>query len=152
MALTGCEDFGDLCRLAAEGDRGRVDLLVSDLYTSGEIPLPGEVTAASFGHLARWLSGGRTTNDAPRAEDLAHALMGLVGENVALLCAAAARTADVAQVRFGGATLRDNPSLVGILMDITGMLGIDAQVLPDGGHAGAVGALGMAMDLLAVEG
>jgi pantothenate kinase len=69
--------------------------------------------------------------------------MGLVGENVALICCGLAATAQADRIVFGGTTLRGNPALVQILGDTCAMLGWRA-VFPSGGeYAGALGALEM---------
>jgi type II pantothenate kinase len=133
-------DFSEIAALASSGDRRRVDLLVSDIYRPGEIPLLGELTAASFGKLAR-PGDGQT---APNREDLAHAVMGLVGENVALICAGLGAAHQVERVVFGGSTLRDNRVLREVLQLITGALGHEAIFLPNGEFVGALGALQLA--------
>jgi type II pantothenate kinase len=128
--------FQDLVSLAAKGSHGTVDLLVSDIYRVGERPLPGDLTAASFGKLA-W----RTESQRPTPGDLAHAVMRLVGENVALLCGSLAAAAGVSTVVFAGSTLRANPMLVEILCQVAGAFGCQPMHLPDGEFAGALGAL-----------
>lgn len=135
--LIGSGDFERLARLAVQGSRREVDLLVSDIYRAGGIALPGDLTAANFGKLARRLDAGETV--AP--EHLANALMGLLGENVALVCAGLAAAAQVTRIVFGGATLRDNPALAEILGAITRALGREPVFLPRGEFAGALGAL-----------
>jgi len=138
--LFGCREFRALADLAVRGDRREVDLLVSDIYKPGEIPLAGDLTAACFGKPA--LRDPRTK---PRQEDLAQALMGLVGENVALLCVGLAAAAPQARrVVFGGSTLRSNPTLRDILQSITAALGRDVVFLDNGEFAGAIGALRLA--------
>jgi type II pantothenate kinase len=79
--LLGTHAFDDLVELAGRGDRRRVDLLVGDLYDLGNAPLPPELTASHFAKL-----------ESVERADLAHALVGLVGQNLALLCALLART------------------------------------------------------------
>ncbi|MEN8182921.1 MAG: hypothetical protein ABFS46_10350 [Myxococcota bacterium] len=135
VALLGTGRFEEITRLAAAGDRRKVDLLVSDIYRAGEIPLAGELTAASFGRLAR------ETAPAPAREDLADAIMGLVGENVSLVCAGLAAAAQASRVVFGGSTLRDNPALVRVLEQITAAMGRRPIFLPNGEYAGALGSL-----------
>jgi len=130
-------DFSEIAALAGCGDRRRVDLLVSDIYQPGEIPLLGELTAASFGKLAR-LGDGQGT---PLREDLAHAVMGLVGENVALICAGLGAAHQVDRVVFGGSTLRNNRTLREVLQLITAALGHETIFLQNGEFAGALGAL-----------
>lgn len=137
-ALVGPVTFEELCELAARGARQRVDLLVSDIYGPGEIPLAQDLTAANFGRLAR--SG----TVPPSREDLAAGVMGLVGENVALVCGGLASGSRVSRLVFAGSTLRGNGALAGVLISITGLMGHEATVLEDGEFAGALGALELA--------
>lgn len=132
-ALLGEADFERITALAGRGDRSRVDLLVSDVYPDGDFLLPGPVNAASLAKLVR---GGRH-----ESADLAHGLMGLVGENVALICCGLAAASQVDAIVFGGSTLRDNPALVAILRGVCLVLGRQPSFLPDGEFAGALGAL-----------
>ena len=138
-ALTGERDFERLVGLAAEGDRRRVDLLVSDIYRAGGISLPADLTAASFGKLA-----AGTPGEAPAARDLAHAVVGLVGENVGLICCSFALMTGVKRIVFGGTTLRGNPALVETLRRLCVRMGRDSHFLRDGEFAGALGALEIA--------
>lgn len=133
--LTGISDFAELATLAREGDRRRVDLLVSEI---GEVPLPSEATASAFAKL------GRQGGEAPRPADIARAIMGLVGENVALLCAALARLGQVRHIVYGGNTLPGNPALRDILVGLTRLLGHEPLIPDDGEFAGALGALELA--------
>jgi type II pantothenate kinase len=137
--LLGCRDFDEIAELARRGDRRRVDLLVSDIYRPGEIALTGDLTASSFGKLSRQA-------ERPAPEDLAHAIMGLVGENVALLCGGLGIAQQVERIVFGGTTLRANPALRDILEEVTRALGRGVTFLEDGEFAGAVGALALAAD------
>jgi type II pantothenate kinase len=138
-ALTGISDFEGLIALARQGDRRRVDLLVSDIYRGGDLPLPGDLTAASFAKLA---DPARLAPAAPA--DLAHALLGLVGENVGLICGALALSVGVKRIVFGGTTLRANPVLAEILRSLCTKFGCEAVFLRDGEFAGALGALEIA--------
>lgn len=133
-ALLSSQRFEEIAELASRGDRRRVDLLVSDIYRAGEIPLASELTASNFGRL------GRDPAAATR-EDLAHAIMGLVGENVALVCAGLSAAAQVPRIVFGGSTLRNNPALVTILEQITSAMGREPVFLRGGEFAGALGSL-----------
>ncbi len=137
-ALVGPRSFSELCALAAQGSRSGVDLLVSDIYGPGDIALKGDLTAANFGGLAR--------PDAPEPEtaDLVAGVMGLVGENVALVTAGLAVCARVQRIVFAGSTLRGNPVLAEVLVGVTAMLGRPSTVLEDGEFCGAVGALELA--------
>lgn len=135
--LLGTSDFEEVVALARRGSRREVDLLVSDIYRAGGIALAGDLTASNFGKLARRLRNG----DRVAREDLAHALMGLLGENVALVCAGLAAAAQVRRIVFGGSTLRGNPVLVEITGAITRALGREPIFLARGEYAGALGAL-----------
>jgi type II pantothenate kinase len=137
-ALFGERDFDAIAALAQRGDRRRVDLLVRDIYPAGDFLLPGDVNAASFAKLAR--EGGEPT----AAPDLAHGIMGLVGENIALICTGLAARANVQLIAFGGSTLRANPALTAILGGACAMLGCSPHFLADGQYAGAIGALALA--------
>jgi type II pantothenate kinase len=137
-ALFGERDFDAIAALARRGDRRRVDLLISDVYPTGDFLLPGDVNAASFAKLARAGSASAST------PDLAHAIMGLVGENIALICTALAARADVDLIAFGGSTLRENPALTAILGAVCQGLGRSPHFLADGQYAGALGALALA--------
>jgi type II pantothenate kinase len=138
-ALLGSADYDALIRLAAGGDRRRVDLLVSDIDKDGVLPLPGEITASALAKLAR--KDARHEAD-PR--DLAHALVGLVGENVGLLCNALALLTQAKRIVYGGSTLRDNRGLQGILAAVGAAADREVLFLADGEFVGAVGALELA--------
>jgi type II pantothenate kinase len=132
--LLGGASFEEISRLATKGDRRRVDLLVSDIYRPGEIALLGDATAANFGK-----PGVHDGN--PEPADLSHAIMGLVGENVALICAGLAAAHAVRRVVYGGSTLRGNPALRDVLGLITAAFGREPIFLDAGEFAGALGAL-----------
>src|SRR5262245_61053556 len=119
--LLGVESFAGLTALAERGDRRTVDLMVGDIYRGADAPLLRDLTAASFAKLA-----------STRPEDLAHALMGLVGENVALLCGGFARGSAVEGVLFGGSTLSGNPALRRLVAEITTLCGGRRCVLGGG--------------------
>ena len=138
-ALVGTRDFSEFTALAARGDRSKVDLLVGDIAGGANIPLPRELNAASFAKLAR--------ADAPltgERQDLAHAIVGMVGENVGIICSALAKNAGVGRVVYGGSTLRDNERLVEVLRWMALAAGLEPVILPHGEFAGALGALEIA--------
>ncbi len=140
--LVGEASFERLATLATQGDRRRVDLLVGDIYEPGQIALIGDATAAAFGK-----PGIR--GEPPAAEDLAQAIMGLVGENVALLCSALASAHQVKRIVFGGSTLRHNGALRAILLGTTAAFGREPVSLDDGEFAGALGALALVRETAA---
>jgi type II pantothenate kinase len=135
--LLGEADFEKIAELAGRGSRRHVDLLVSDIYPAGGIPLAGDLTASNFGKYARRLRDG----DAIERADVAHAVAGLIAENVALLCSSLAAAAQVTRIVFGGSTLRHNPALVDLLALFLRAYGRDPVFLANGEYTGALGAL-----------
>jgi type II pantothenate kinase len=132
--LAGCTDFAELCRLAERGDRWRVDLSVADVYAGGQTPpLAAELTASAFARLGREAGA--------RPEDLAAALVWMVGENVALIAGGLAGAAGVDHIVVGGGTLHGNPLLHEAIADIAGRFGRHCTFLDDGAYGAALGAL-----------
>ena len=134
-ALTKATSFEELCALAAKGDSKRVDLIISDIYQAGEIALPTDATASSFGRV------GREGPESATAEDLAAGVMNLVSENIALLCGSLSNPMQARHVAFGGSTLCANPTLATGLASVLAMLGCQCAILTGGEYAGALGAL-----------
>ena len=128
--LLGVESFAELTALARArrpangGPDGRRRLPRAPTRRSLR-----DLTAASFAKLA-----------STKPEDLAHALMGLVGENVALLCGGFARGSSVEGVVYCGSTLSENPALRRIVAEITTLFGHRPCFLAGGAFCGAVGA------------
>ena len=136
--LAGESSHEALVSLARAGDRKKVDLLVGDLYRPGEIALEPSLTASNFG------KPGLSRD--PR--DLVNAVVGLLGENVALMAGAMARCLPLPRsgprrrtVVYAGTTLRHHEILKEILADVTTLAGADARFLPSGEFTGALGAL-----------
>ena len=137
--LLGQADHDALTTLASQGDRRRVDLLVRDLYPSGDIALQGDLTASNLGRIA--------SRD---SRDVANAITGLVGENIALLAAALSKQEAVRfplDIVYAGSTLRQNVALRDVLAFATSVGGARALFLPNGEFVGAVGALARARTL-----
>jgi pantothenate kinase len=112
-----------------------VDLSVADVYPADETPpLAAELTASAFARLAAGAAR-------PRSEDLAQALLWMVGENVALIAAGLAGAAGVDRIVVGGGTLRGNPVLSEAIRDIVGRFGRTCTFLDDGAYGAALGAL-----------
>jgi type II pantothenate kinase len=127
--LLGVERFDELIALAERGDRRRVDLLVSEVYRAAPATVARSLTASNFAKL-----------DSRRPEDIAHALMGLVGETVVLVSLGLARHAGTETVAFCGTTLADNTPLRAIVEDISTFFGLRPIFLARGAYCGAVGA------------
>ena len=145
-ALTGATAFEDLCALARRGHRSHIDLMIADIYGEGEIGLPADATASAFAKFAG--DGSVAPLDLPDQEraDRAAAVVNLVGENVALVCAGLAAASGAQTLVFGGSTLRGNDPLTAMLTAVTAAFGRAARYLPHGEFAGAVGALEHARD------
>lgn len=128
--LTPARRFEDLVALAMLGDRRRVDLLVGEVYPGDDAPEPiRHLSASNFAKLA-----------SQHPADLAHAIVGLVGETVALVAGALAGATGVGTVVYCGTTLVRNPPLVAILRGITEHFGRQSCVLEQAGFGGALGA------------
>lgn len=127
--LLGVDDFPALIALAGRGDRRRVDLMVSEVYRGMPTTVARNLTASNFAKL-----------ESRRPEDVAHALMGLVGETVALVSLGLARHAGVDTVVYGGTTLEGNEPLRVIIAEIAAFFGLRATFLARGAYCGAVGA------------
>ncbi len=143
-ALVNESDHARLVALAARGDRRRVDLVVGDIYPPGEIALMPDLTASNFGKAA--LHDGGSRHEPSHLEDLAAAIVGLVGENIALLAGAHARSlahGSRLDVVYAGSTLRGNEPLKTVLRDVTALVGEVAHFPKDAEFAGALGALAL---------
>jgi type II pantothenate kinase len=127
--LTGADSFDELARLADRGDRRNVDLLVGDIYPKGGIALHPDLNASSFAKL-----------DSRDPADLAHAVVGLLGENIGIICAVVAQSAAIETIVYAGNTLTGNPALREVLEMVSLGLGHRPEFLPDGAFCGAVGA------------
>ena len=140
--LLDCRDFAGLVELSRSGSRGGVDLRVGDIYGNRSVEmigLPGEVTAANLGKLGRAAGAG---DEGPQdAADIARGLMGLVGENVALIASHLATHHQVSEIVFAGSPLSGNEPLGEIVLRVTAAWGHPARVLDRGEFAGAIGAL-----------
>lgn len=134
--LLGVDTFEEICALAARGDRRRVDLLVGDIYPDGEIPLPLDLNAASFAKL-----------DSRDPADIAHALMGMLGENIALICGTLARSHAAQAVVYCGSTLLHNAELREILRWVTAAYGAKPYFLDAGAYCGAYGAAALSDEI-----
>ncbi|HSK78719.1 MAG TPA: hypothetical protein VLQ45_19850 [Thermoanaerobaculia bacterium] len=125
------DSFAELAALAEQGDRGRVDLRVGDVYPEGGIELDPRLTASCFAKAA-----------SREPADLAQALVGLLGENIGLSSAALARSRGIETLVFGGSAVTAS-SLLGEILRLAAQVGgADARLLPDGAWCGAVGAAG----------
>ena len=131
--LTGAQSYDDVVALATRGDRSKIDLSVGDLYTHGDSPLPPSIPVGHFAKLS---------SDAP--EDLAAALLGMIGRNLGLISGQLALSHGARLVVFGGSALRANPPLREALSQQTSLYGVRVEFAERGAFLGAIGAAELA--------
>jgi type II pantothenate kinase len=128
--LTGKTNYAEIIEKATQGDRSGVDVLVRDIY-GGDLPgLSGDVTASNF---------GKAVSRQP--EDLARALLQMVGEVLAVIASLAASNIGAREIVYIGSSLRNNPTLVEVLESVTKFMGQRPRFVRNSEYAGAVGAL-----------
>ncbi|WP_170138900.1 type II pantothenate kinase [Oceanobacillus chungangensis] len=133
MLISGKVKFHDIIALAESGNRQHSDLLVKDIYTPGDAPLLGDLTAANFGkaHL-----NAQATN-----EDHLASLIQLIGETIISLAGQAAVATGSEKIVFVGRTLNENEPLKKVLSSFQAMLPYEPIFLDNGAYVGAVGSL-----------
>jgi type II pantothenate kinase len=132
-------DHDEIDDLARRGDPSGADLSLSDVVTGPIGDLPADATAVNFGRLAR-------EDVAVSREDLAAALVTMVGQTIALIAVNAAR---VQAVEHGLHTVRvvvighliDMPSLRGVVKRVSDLYGVRITLPTDSGYGTALGAL-----------
>jgi type II pantothenate kinase len=126
-------DPHEIDALARRGDPNGADLSLGDVISGPIGPLPADATAVNFGRLAhRDLTVSR--------EDLAAALVTLVGQVIALIAINAAHAQRIERIVVTG-HLIDMPSLRSVLEQVGGFYGSRITLPPDAGYATALGAL-----------
>jgi type II pantothenate kinase len=131
--LLGTTDPHAIDALAQQGDPNGVDLSLADVITGPIGQLPADATAVNFGRLARH-------DLAARREDMAAALVTLVGQVIAVTAINAARAQQIERVVVTG-HLTDMPSVRRVLELVGGYYGMPLILPTDAGYATALGAL-----------
>jgi activator of 2-hydroxyglutaryl-CoA dehydratase len=108
--------------------------MVSDAYPEGIGRIGGDMTAAHLAKADRG-SGGDASID-----DVLAALLNLHGENIAQIGASRAIIAQIPRLVLAGGFAHQNAALVGSITAMAGLFGVQAQVAPHPGFAGALGA------------
>lgn len=129
--LTEVEDFHQLTDLAELGAKGKVDLLVKDIYESDESPINGNLTAANF-------AKGVKLNHS-KADRMA-SLTNMILETIVLLTLQAAAIHKTKEVVFIGSTLIGNSVLRKGLEFYMNQLSFSVTFLDNGEYCGAAGA------------
>jgi type II pantothenate kinase len=119
----------EMIAAAARGDRRNADLMVSDAYAEGIGRIGGDMTAA---HLSK-------QGDAS-LDDVLAALLNLHGENIAQIAASRAIIAQPPRLVLAGGFAHQNPSLVSSITSMATLFGVQTQLAPHPGFAGAIGA------------
>lgn len=119
--------------LATRGNSNGADLRLADVVTGPIGSLPADATAVNFGRLAR-------QDLAASREDLAAALLTLVGQVIGLLAINAARAQQIERIVVIG-HMTDMPSFRRILASVSQYYATPIDLPADGGYATALGAL-----------
>lgn len=121
--------YRDWIEAAARGERRNVDVMVSDVYPEGIGRIGPDLTAA---HLSRRGAGS--------VDDFLAGLLNLHGESIAQIAAGRARMASASRIVLCGMFVHDNPALVASITGMLALFGSPADVVPNPGYAGAIGA------------
>ncbi len=131
--LLASTDAHEIDSLAQRGDSNGADLSLRDVISGPIGTLPPDATAVNFGRLAH------ASHDASR-EDLAAALMTLVGQVIAITAINAARAERLERVVVIG-HMTDMPSFRAVLDRVGAYYGMQLALPPQGGFATALGAM-----------
>ena len=129
--------------LAQRGNANGADLSLADVVTGPIGSLPANATAVNFGRLAR------EAIDVSR-EDLAAALVTLVGQVIGLLSINAARAQGIGQIVVTG-HMTDMPSIRRVLESVSRYYAAPLDLPTNAGYATAIGALLTVNDQAVVE-
>jgi type II pantothenate kinase len=129
--LTSVENYYKLTQYATEGDKGNIDMLVKDIYESGQSPINGDLTAANF-------AKGKTVQHSD-ADRLA-ALSNMIAETIALLTMQSAAIHHTKNAVLIGSAIVGNPALRNSLENYLKMVGLSPRFVSNGEYCGARGA------------
>ncbi|MDQ0269755.1 type II pantothenate kinase [Cytobacillus purgationiresistens] len=130
--LTGKSSYEELVELSDSGNREQIDLLVKDLYSNGNPPIDGELTASNFAKVTE-------SKEAADADKMA-ALTNMLAETIVLLGMQISTQHQLNSILFIGSTVSNNNNLQEKLYKFTTMLGYEAIFLKKGKYSGAMGA------------
>lgn len=126
-------DHDEIDALARQGNPNGADLSLGDVVAGPIGNLPADATAANFGRLAR-------EDIAVSREDLAAALVTMVGQTIALIAVNAARAQTTECVVIVG-HLIDMVSMRGVMEQVGDLYGVSFALPTDSGYGTALGAL-----------
>lgn len=131
--LLNIADPRELDMLASEGDQAGLNLTIGEIVGSAIGTLPPDTTAVNFGRAARG-----PVNASP--EDVAAALVNMVGQVVGIVAINAARATQSEHIVIVG-HLTDLPSVRACLQQVGVFYGATLTIPEFGGYATATGAL-----------
>jgi type II pantothenate kinase len=131
--LLGTTDVAVIDAMALRGDPNGADLALRDVVSGPIGSLPADATAVNFGRLAR-------QQHAATPDDLAAALVSLVGQVIAITAINAARAQRTDRVVVIG-HMTDMASFRRVLTQVQGYYGMELTVPENGGYGTALGAL-----------
>jgi type II pantothenate kinase len=129
--LTSEENYHKLTQFATEGEKGKIDMLVKDIYESGEAPINGNLTAANF---------AKGIKVQPSNADQLAALANMIAETISLLTMQAAAIHQTKHAVIIGSAIVGNPALRNGLKEYLNMVGLTNRFLSNGEYCGARGA------------
>ncbi|MBU5909602.1 type II pantothenate kinase, partial [Vibrio cholerae O1] len=91
--------------MAQHGDRNTIDLKVRHIYKDTEPPIPGDLTAANFGHVLHHLDADFTPSNKLAA------VIGVVGEVVTTMAITVAREFKTENIVYIGSSFHNNALL-----------------------------------------
>ncbi|KKK38491.1 pantothenate kinase [Mesobacillus campisalis] len=130
--LAGQKEFSEYVTLASSGNKGKVDLLVQDIYEEAP-PIDGSLTASNFAKAA--YSNGHSYRDRLAAA------INMLAENLVLLSKQTAAIHQTDDIVYIGSTLTGNQPLQAGLELYSSMLGLHPHTLRNGEYSGALGAI-----------
>ena len=126
-------DHDEIDGLALRGDPNTADLSLKDVVTGPIGSLPADATAVNFGRLSR-------EEIAVSREDLAAALVTLVGQTIAIVAINAARAQQIGRIAVIG-HLIDMASMRGVLEQVGDFYNTSLVLPANSGYGTALGAL-----------
>lgn len=131
--LLGTTDPREIDRLALLGDANGADLALRDLVSGPIGALPPDATAVNFGRVAR-------LDEVPPRQDLAAALVTMIGQVIATLSINAARAAQLQRAVITG-HMTDMQSMRLTMTRVGTFFGMPLELCMEAGHATVIGAL-----------
>ncbi len=133
--LSQITDYKQLTDMAQHGDRNTIDLKVRHIYKDTEPPIPGDLTAANFGHVLHHLDADFTPSNKLAA------VIGVVGEVVTTMAITVAREFKTENIVYIGSSFHNNALLRKVVEDYTVLRGCKPYYVENGAFSSAIGAL-----------